>query len=168
MQEAGVAATAKHFPGLGAARLNTDFAVQRVGLSKRALREVDEVPYREFIEVGGDLVMLSTAIYPAFSPKPAAFTRSIASAELRDRLGFGGVSVTDALETVAVRDFGGPAKAGLAAVGAGVDMLLYTEPAVAAKAQRALLAGLRAGALPRGPFEASANRVLLLRHSLGR
>ena len=83
LQEGGVAATAKHFPGLGSARLNTDFAVQRIGLSKATLRGVDEAPYRRFVDAGGEMVMLSTAIYPALSPKPAAFSPPIATGELR-------------------------------------------------------------------------------------
>lgn len=168
LQAGGVAATAKHFPGLGAAAENTDFAVQRIGLSKATLRNVDEAPYRAFVAAGGDLVMLSTAIYPAFSPDPAAFSRAIASGELRARLGYAGVSVTDALDTVAVRAFGGPAKAGVAAARAGSDLLLYTDLASALKAWRALVAKLRAGALDRGEFEASAQRVLDLRRELAR
>jgi beta-N-acetylhexosaminidase len=168
LQAEGVAATAKHFPGLGSARLNTDFAVQRIGLSKSALRSVDEAPYRRFIAGGGELVMLGTAIYPAFSEQPAAFTRAIASGELRTRLGFKGVSITDALETVAVRDFGGPARAGRAAARAGVDLLLFTDPGAAADAGRALLRGLRAGSMSRASFERSVGRVLRLRHRLGR
>jgi beta-N-acetylhexosaminidase len=166
LQRGGVAATAKHFPGLGAAPENTDFAVQRIGLSKQALRTVDEAPYRAFAAAGGDLVMLSTAIYPAFSPDPAAFSRPIATGELRDRLGFEGVSITDALDTVAVRAFGGPAKAGVAAARAGSDLLLYTEPGPAEQAWRALVAKLRAGRLDRGEFEAAAQRVLDLRGAL--
>ena len=71
---------------------------------------VDEAPYRAFVAAGGELVMLSTAIYPAFSSRPAAFARPIATGELRGRLGFEGVSITDALDTVAVRGFGGPAQ----------------------------------------------------------
>jgi beta-N-acetylhexosaminidase len=114
LQAGGVAATAKHFPGLGAAAENTDFAVQRIGLPKAALRAVDEAPYRAFADAGGDLVMLSTAIYPALAPDPAAFARPIATGELRGRLGFEGVSITDALDTVAVRAYGGPATAGIA------------------------------------------------------
>ena len=78
----GVAAAAKHFPGLGAAAGNTDFAAQRIDLSRRTLRAVDERPYRSFIAAGGEMVMLSTAIYPAFSQKPAAFSRPIATGEL--------------------------------------------------------------------------------------
>ncbi|MGE5407458.1 MAG: glycoside hydrolase family 3 N-terminal domain-containing protein [Syntrophothermus sp.] len=168
LQAGGVAATGKHFPGLGAARLNTDYAVQRIRLSRQRLRAVDEAPYRRFIAAGGEMVMLSTAIYPAFSSRPAAFARPIATGELRGRLGFDGVSVTDALETASVRAFGGPARAGVAAVRAGTDLLLYTELDSAAAARRALVRKLRAGRLDRGEFEASAQRVLDLRARLGR
>lgn len=166
LQGGGVAATGKHFPGLGSARLNTDDAVQRIPLSKQELRQVDEAPHRSFAAAGGELAMLSTAIYPAFSPKPAAFSRAIATGELRRRLGFEGVSVTDALDTVAVRSFGGTEKVAVAAAVAGADLLLYTDYREAARAERALLRRLRAGTLPRAGFEESAGRVLRLRHRL--
>jgi beta-N-acetylhexosaminidase len=166
LQQGGVAATAKHFPGLGAAPENTDFAVQRLGLSKQMLRGVDEAPYRAFAAAGGDLVMLSTAIYPALSARPAAFSRAIATGELRARIGFEGVSITDALETVAVRAFGGPAQAGVAAATAGSDLLLFTSLGAAERAWRALSVQLRAGGFDRAEFEAAAQRVLDLRREL--
>lgn len=166
LQDGGVAATAKHFPGLGAAAGNTDFAVQRIDLSKPELRAVDERPYRRFGAAGGELVMLSTAIYPAFSPKPAAFAGAIASDELRRRFGFDGVSITDALESAAVRSFGGPATAARAATAAGTDLLLFTDYRAAAVAGRALLRRLHGTPGARAPFEASAGRVLRLRHAL--
>ena len=161
-----MAATAKHFPGLGAARENTDFATQRIGLSKRTLRGVDEAPYRRFVAGGGAMVMLSTAIYPAFSSSPAAFARPIATGELRSRLGFEGVSISDALESVAVRDFGGPAKVALAGTRAGSDLLLFADYRAASRAHRALLRGLRDGRLDRAELERSAQRTLELRRSL--
>jgi beta-N-acetylhexosaminidase len=168
LEAGGVIATAKHFPGFGAARENTDFAVARIPLSKGTLRRVDEAPYSSFIVAGGRMVMISTAIYPAFSSAPAAFARSIATGELRRRLGFDGVSITDALETTAVRSFGGPGKAGLAAARAGTDLLLFTEAGPAERARRALVAALRAGRLDRAAFEESAQRVLDLRAELRR
>jgi beta-N-acetylhexosaminidase len=168
LQERGVAATAKHFPGLGAAAENTDFEAQRIDLSKQTLRAVDEAPYRRFIARGGAIVMLSTAIYPAFSPRPAAFARPIASVELRSRLGFTGVSITDALESAAVRDFGGPAKAGLAAARAGTDLLLFVDYRAGARARGALSKVLRSGSLDRAGFESSVGRVLRLRDGLAR
>lgn len=166
MQDHGVAATAKHFPGLGAARANTDFEVQRIRLSRRALRRVDESVYRPFEAIGGELVMLDTAIYPALSARPAAFSGRIASGELRGRLGFGGVTITDALGSVAARAFAPPARAGVAAARAGADLLLYTDYRDAMRARRALLQGLRSGALSRQRFVSAVQRVLSLRHRL--
>jgi beta-N-acetylhexosaminidase len=166
LRAGGVAATAKHFPGLGAARLNTDDAVQRIGLPESTLRRVDEAPYRRFAAAGGAMVMLSTAIYPSLSDRPAAFSAAIATGELRSRIGFEGVSITDALDTVAVRAFGNTAKVARAATAAGVDLLLFTAPSEAAQAHRSLLRGLRNRSLSRSGFEGSADRVLRLRHEL--
>ncbi len=166
LQAGGVAATAKHFPGFGAASENTDFAVESIDLPKASLRARDEAPFAAFVAAGGQLVMLSTAIYPAFSERPAAFARQIATGELRGRLGFQGVSVTDALGAVAVQDFGGPARAGLAAVRAGVDLLLFNDLAQAEKGWKALVRQLRARKLPRVEFETSVQRVLDLREQL--
>jgi len=167
MQKEGVAATGKHFPGLGAAKENTDVAVQKIRLSRSKLRRIDEKPYGPFTAKHGKLVMLSMAIYTHFSHRPAAFTKSIATRELRGRVGFGGVSITDALETTSTADFGGPAKVGVAAAKAGADLLLFTSEGAASKAGEALREKLRKGSLDRPEFEDSVNRVLRLRADLG-
>jgi beta-N-acetylhexosaminidase len=166
LQASGVAATAKHFPGLGAVRGDTDTELERIGLSKAELRAIDEAPYRGFVAAGGKLVMVSMAIYPAFSDRPAAFTRSIATGELRGRLGFGGVSVTDALDTTSALSAGGSTRAGLLAARAGVDLLLYAGVGPALRARRALAKRLPAGSAARAGSERSAARVLRLRHGL--
>jgi beta-N-acetylhexosaminidase len=168
LQAGGVVATGKHFPGFGAAVENTDFSTERIDLSKAELRRVDEKPYAGFIDAGGEMVMLSTAIYPAFSDSPAAFTRAIVTGELRNRLGFEGVSITDALETPAVEDFGGTAEAAVAGARAGADLLLYARLGPAEQAWKALVAKLRSGALDRDEFEESVQRVLDLRAGLKR
>lgn len=168
LQAGGVIATGKHFPGFGAARENTDFSVERIDLSKRELRGIDEKPYAAFERAGGKMVMLSTAIYPAFSGDPAAFTRSIVTGELRNRLGFEGVSITDALETPAVEDFGGTAKVAVAGARAGADLLLFARLGPAERASRTLVEKLRAGKLNRAEFEESVQRVLDLRSELAR
>jgi beta-N-acetylhexosaminidase len=166
LERHGIVATGKHFPGIGAAPQNTDLAVQRIGLPRSRLRRIDERPYRELIARGGQMVMISSAIYTAFSHRPAAFSRRVATGELRGRLGFRGVSISDALETVSARAYGGPAKVGLAAARAGTDLLLYTRSRAALRAWAALRGGLRAGRVPRDRFERSARRVLALRARL--
>jgi beta-N-acetylhexosaminidase len=137
--------------------------VQKVQLPAAKLRAADELPYTGFIQSGGAMVMLSTAIYPALSGKPAALSPAIATGELRERLGFQGVSISDSLGSVSARAVGGPAKTALAGARAGTDLLLYTDLGDAARAQRALARGLTNGSLDRAQFEASANRVLALR-----
>jgi beta-glucosidase-like glycosyl hydrolase len=127
---------------------------------------VDEAPYRPYAAAGGELVMVGAAIYPAFSEQPAAFSRALVGGELRHRLGYRGVVMTDALDTVAVAAFGDPPETGLAAARAGCDLLLFTEPGPAEAARRELVRQLGAGALDRGQFEAAAQRVLDLRAGL--
>jgi beta-N-acetylhexosaminidase len=163
----GVAATGKHFPGLGAAQINTDFGVERIELSKSTIRDLDEAPFQAFVEAGGKVVMMSNAIYPAFSELPAVFSPDLATGELRGRLGFEGVSISDALNAAAAEAFGGPAKAARAAAGAGTDLLLFRNYKSAVQAAAALRAALRSRALPRAQFERSAQRVLDLRADLG-
>lgn len=168
LQAGGVAATAKHFPGLGTATENTDFEAQDLSLSKRELRAVDEAPYRAYIAAGGKLVMLGTAVYPAFSRRPAAFTRSIATGELRGRLGFHGVTITDSLGSAAVAAFGGQREAAVDGAAAGDDLLLFDDLPSALAGHEALVAQLHRGGLRRAPFLAAAGRVLRLRAELGR
>lgn len=163
LQDGGVAATAKHFPGLGAATENTDFEGQRIGLSKEEIRDLDEAPYRAFIAAGGRLVMLSTAIYPAFGDRPAAFNRRIVTGELRGRLGFGGVTITDSLGGAAVAEFGGQREAAVDGAAAGDDLLLFDDLPSALAGHEALVKQLAKGGLKRPPFERAVQRVLRLR-----
>jgi beta-N-acetylhexosaminidase len=160
LERKGVSPTAKHFPGLGAARLNTDSAVQRIDLSKARLRRIDEAPYRGFAEGGARdrLVMLSSAIYTAFGDRPAVFTRAIVRGELRRRLGFEGVAITDALETASTEAFGGPTRAAQRAARAGADLLLFASLDAAQDAARALRP-----MADRRTFRDSVARVLALR-----
>jgi beta-N-acetylhexosaminidase len=163
----GVAATAKHFPGLGGAEVNTDEAAQRIDSGVEQLRGVDEAPFEAFAADGGELIMLSLATYPALAERPAAFSAKVVEDELRSRLGFEGVTITDGLGAAAAARFGDPARVARAAEAAGNDILLYSDWRGARAAQRLFARGLRSGGLDRARFEASAERVLALRDELG-
>ena len=110
--------------------------------------------------------MLSTAIYPAFSPRPAAFDRRIVTGELRGRLGFHGVTITDSLGSAAVAEFGGQREAAVDGAAAGDDLLLFDDLPSALAGHGALVAQLHKGGLRRPPFLAAAGRVLRLRAAL--
>ena len=85
LQSGGVAATAKHFPGLGSTASNTDLRPAKIPLSAGVLRRVDEAPYRAFSAAGGKLVMVSSARYPALRDPvlPASQSPAIVQDELR-------------------------------------------------------------------------------------
>ena len=154
LQSRGVAATAKHFPGLGAAETNTDLASQRITLSKDELRSADEQPFEAFSRRGGELVMLSLATYPAFADRPAAFSKKIVTGELRGRLGFEGVTITDGLGAAAAEEFGPRREVALAAIGAGNDLLLYTDWRAARRTAALLRKRLLTGRLQPGRLRA--------------
>lgn len=148
----GVNATLKHFPGLGYALKNTDTATAIVRQSGSALA-ADLVPYRT---CQPQLVMVSNATYPALDPSgPAVFSRRIVRGLLRDQLGYPGVVISDSLTATSVTS---PTTA-VRAAQAGVDMLLYIEPAVSALAYQKVLAAARDGRLRRSAVQASARRV---------
>ena len=171
-QRGGVAAAAKHFPGLGRAARNQDTDLRPVTLPvpAAALRRVDERPYRAAIAARVRLVMVSWAVYPALDPsRPAGLSPRVVQGELRQRLGFRGVTITDALEAGALRRYGPVARRGQLAAGAGMDLLLCSGHSVG-EGQRAV-AGLarayRDGLLSRGSGEAAVTRIDALRRSLG-
>lgn len=163
LREGGVNATAKHFPGIGRVTTNTDFAAQRIQASAEELRATDEVPFGAFVAAGGELVMLSLATYPAFADRPAAFSRAIVTGELRGRLGFGGVTITDGLGAAAAQAFGTEAEIALASATAGNDLLLYSDWRRARDAGGLLADRLAEDKLDRDEFVASVRRVLALR-----
>lgn len=167
-QAAGVDGTAKHFPGLGAASRdeNTDLRPVTLGLSLRKLRRVDEQPYRSAIGAGVRMVMASWAIYPALDPdRPAGLSPAIVGGELRGRLGFRGVTITDALEAGALGAFGGTGNRAVLAARAGMDLILCSARDVGQgdTAASALARALRRGKLAGGDFRAAVRRVDRLR-----
>lgn len=167
LAEAGVAASPKHFPGLGAAPMNTDAGPVRIPLSAAVLRRVDLLPFRALIDHGVPMIMLGTAIYPSLdAAAPAALSRPIATGELRTALGFRGVSVSDDLATPALAPFGGPGAVGVRAARAGTDMLIYTGYDSGRRAATAIASALSSGALPRASSERAVARIMALRADL--
>ena len=172
-QGVGVAATAKHFPGLGAAAQPQDTDLQPVTLNMplATIRNTDELPYRAAIAAGVRLIMVSWAVYPALDPaRPAGLSPAIVHGELRQRLGFQGVTITDALEAGALNAYGTFSHRGLLAAEAGMDLILCSQRDVSEGKQAAagLEDGYRDGQLAKPAFTAALRRVLALRASLGR
>ena len=170
-QAAGVIATAKHFPGLGAATTSEDTDVEPVtiNLTLAELQSVDEAPYTDAIAAGVDMVMASWALYPALDATyPSGLSTSWIQGELRQRLGFKGVTITDAIEAGALEAFGTDANRGVLASKAGMDLILASaRNATQGEAVvDALVAALNDGTLDQTTFAAGTQRILNLRGKL--
>jgi beta-N-acetylhexosaminidase len=168
----GVAASGKHFPGLGYALTNTDRSRTIVRATASQL-DADLEPYRKAIAAGLPMVMVATAIYPALSVDvPAACATKIVTQLLRGRLGFRGVVVTDALDTPDVNAYWPTPEAAVKATGAGVDMVLAgggtgrTADRTSIAAYGAILAAVKSGELSRARVAAAYERVLALKRTL--
>ena len=160
LREGGVVPCAKHFPGLGAARHDQDRRNNAITLRSDRLRAEDYAPYRHMSKQGLEMVMTSTADYPALDrDRPAVFSRRILVDELRERVGFAGVTVTDSLGTRSATRLGSPEARSVRAARAGNDLLLFASDYTAG------VRGARALAKRRLPADATA-RVDALRHAL--
>jgi beta-N-acetylhexosaminidase len=171
-QTLGVAATAKHFPGLGAATRtqNTDLGPVTLNVPLSELRGVDELPFTYAIDVDVDMVMTSWATYPALDPDlPAGLSPRIVRGELRGRLGFRGVTITDAIEAGALDGFGDTGQRAVAAAAAGMDIVLCSARDIGQgqAAVDALQAAVADGQLDRGAAIHAVQRVLAMRGQLG-
>ena len=170
-QKGGVAATVKHFPGLGAAARtqDTDNEPVTISLSAQTLRSVDERPYQAAIRAGTKLAMVSWATYPALGSRlPAGLSPSIVQGELQQRLGFAGVTITDALGAGALRSYGSLQDKTMLAGRAGMEALLCTatKPLPGWQCVAGLRDGLADGALPRTAFAGQLAQLLQLRAGL--
>lgn len=162
LADGGVAATAKHFPGLGRATKTPDHAVVAIPATRAQLSN-DLRPFRSLIAGGVPLVMLSNASYTAFGPKPAVLSSAVHSL-LRGELGFEGGTISDALDAASARRGRSVESTAVLAAEAGTDLLLFTsgEAQTAAVYER-LLERARDGAIPRRSLERSYARILALK-----
>jgi beta-N-acetylhexosaminidase len=157
----GVAPAAKHFPGLGAATANTDFA--------GATAHADARPFLAAVRAGVPVIMASHALYPALDrSRIATQSRKILTTLLRDRMGFRGVVVTDSLEAKAVVRRSSTPAAAVRSVRAGADLALTTGRGSYLPVLRALVAEARRSPAFRTRVRESAARVMALQGRLRR
>ncbi|KAJ2955924.1 hypothetical protein NQZ79_g8160 [Umbelopsis isabellina] len=172
-QAAGYIATSKHFPGLGGASAseNTDLQPVTINFTLSELRAVDELPYVSAIDAGLDMVMPSWALYPALDAKyPSGLSSKWLQGELRQRLGFKGVTISDAIEAGALKAFGTNSTRAIRAVQAGMDVVLasaqdYTQGQAVVTD---LAAALKNGTINANSFSESTARILALRSKIAK
>jgi beta-N-acetylhexosaminidase len=129
LQSEGVAATVKHFPGLGDAPVDTHHELAVVDTTRDELESRELVPFRAAIAAGARLAMAGHIAVPALTDSatvPASLSAAALRGVLRDELGFGGLTITDALDMGGVNAAADGADPLSAALAAGEDLLLGT------------------------------------------
>lgn len=125
LQRERVGATVKHFPGHGDTDTDSHLALPTIGRGVQQLESVDLVPFRAGIAAGTAAVMSAHIVLPALDPDlPGTLSRAVLHGLLRERLGFKGLVVTDALNMHAIADRWSAGEASVLALAAGADLPL--------------------------------------------
>ncbi|MDR0667492.1 MAG: serine hydrolase [Prevotellaceae bacterium] len=145
LQNRGVMACSKHFPGHGDTRYDSHETLPSIAHSPSRMDSIELFPFRALMEGGVDAMMVAHLQVPAFDTAclPSTLSHAVVGRLLRDRLEFGGLVVTDALNMKAVTNGGAADSLALAALLAGNDVLLMPAdiPASVAVVEQAVLAG---------------------------
>lgn len=159
IEDTGVSACLKHFPGLGSTTEDTHDGRVEITKSLEEMRASDFVPFQAGIEAGVDFVMVSHATAPALDDNnvPSSLSRKVITDTLRGELGFQGVIITDALDMTAITDYYTPEEAAVMAIEAGADMLLMPEDFE--KAYGAVLTAVQEGKITEERIDESLERI---------
>ena len=124
---AGVAATAKHFPGHGDASVDSHLALPEVGADRATLERRELAPFRAALAADASMVMTAHVRYPALDASgPATVSRAVLTDLLRGELGFAGLCVSDSLDMAGIAQVGKPAEIVARSLAAGVDAVMVT------------------------------------------
>lgn len=171
LQRAGVAATVKHFPGKGDAKVDSHYTMPLIDHSRERLATRELLPFQAAIKAGAKLIMTGHFAIPALNNRPdlpATLSREVMHRLVRDELGFKGVVITDALDMGAISQGVGQIIDVLAALRAGVDLLLLTaDPEARERVYAGIHLAYRRGLLRESDLRASTNRILALKAWVG-
>ncbi|MHB0949716.1 MAG: glycoside hydrolase family 3 protein [Gemmatimonadaceae bacterium] len=167
-QEAGVIATAKHFPGHGDTDVDSHVGLPVVTASSARLDTLELIPFRAAIAAGAGMVMTAHIALPAItgdSSLPATLAPTILEGLLRDSLHFTGTTITDAMSMEGVGKGYDVEQSSVAAVKAGADILL--KPTDVLRALNAVQGAVERGEISRARIDSAARRVLELKARTG-
>jgi beta-N-acetylhexosaminidase len=178
LQAAGVAATAKHFPGHGDTAVDSHLGLPEVPHDKERLKQVELYPFQKGMEAGIDAIMTAHVTFPkidgtkAISQKtgeeiaiPATLSYKVLTELMREEMGYEGVITTDAMNMKAIADHFGPVDAAIRAVKAGTDIVLM--PVGLEEVANGLLDAVKNGEISEDRIEASVKRILTLKVKRG-
>ncbi|MEK4057037.1 glycoside hydrolase family 3 N-terminal domain-containing protein [Paenibacillus sp. FSL F4-0087] len=178
LQQSGVIAAVKHFPGHGDTTVDSHLGMPVLTHNRARLDAVELKPFRDAIENGVEMIMTAHIAFPAIDnehvtslkdgksvPIPATLSKKVLTGLLRGELGYEGLIISDAFTMNAIAEHFGENKAVERAVSAGVDIILMPkDPAVA---HQTLVNAVKSGKIPDETIHASVKRILELKAKYG-
>ena len=167
VQENGMLATLKHFPGHGNTGVDSHIGLPYIGAGYRQLDSLELVPFRAGIAAGVAVVMSAHIALPALTggDDPGTLSKAVLTGVLRDSLHFKGLVVTDALTMGAIVSKYGAGEATVRAFLAGSDLLLM--PADPDSAMASMTQAVISGRIPPARLDSSLRAVLEIKYKLG-
>lgn len=167
IEEHGMVATGKHFPGHGDTEVNSHLALPVVSVSRGRLDSLELVPFRAAVRAGLGAMMTYHGVLPALDSTgvPATLSRQVLTGLLRREMAFDGLIITDAMDMAGVTQQFGVLEACKRAIAAGADVLLM--PPDIAGSIDAVVAGVHEGRYTEARLDSSVRRLLALKQRLG-
>ncbi|MDX2414706.1 MAG: glycoside hydrolase family 3 N-terminal domain-containing protein, partial [Bacteroidales bacterium] len=168
LQDGGIAATAKHFPGHGDTDTDSHHALPQINHSKIRFDTLELLPFKNLIASGISSVMSAHLNIPAYDPEanlPSTLSKNIIKGLLKDTLGFNGLVITDAMNMRGLTDYYDAGVADALAYAAGNDVLEYVEDA--GLAINSILKDLEKGLITTDEIEEKCRKILALKYWCG-
>lgn len=167
LQEQGISATLKHFPGQGSSSLDSHQQAVNLDTDINSFRKVEFKPFQAGIKAGTDFVMVSHVSVSKISgdTTPASMCSVVMNEMLRTELGFTGIVITDAMDMKCITEHYNAGKAAVNALKAGADMILIPENF--AQAYDAVLEAVKSGEISEDDIDAKLSRILITKIKRG-
>jgi beta-glucosidase-like glycosyl hydrolase/CubicO group peptidase (beta-lactamase class C family) len=168
LQEAGVLANAKHFPGHGDTDTDSHKTLPTINFTKERIDSIELYPYRRLIDAGLSSVMVAHLNVPSLEERydyPSSISKAIVTDMLKGELGFNGLIFTDALNMKGAANFSSPGEIDLAAFLAGNDVLLISEDIP--KAHQLIVNAFREGLITEERLALSVKKILYAKYKVG-
>jgi len=169
LQDGGIAATAKHFPGRGDSATDAHDVLDVIRADKKRMQEVELVPFKAAIAAGVKAIMTGHSIYPAYDDKyPATLSEKLLTGLLREELGFDGVIVSDAIGMAAILKQWPLPRACALAIKAGCDtILLKADDESRSQCFFGIKQAVEAGEIPEERINDAVRRLLNMKYDQG-
>jgi beta-N-acetylhexosaminidase len=164
LEEVGVTACMKHFPGQGDADGDTHKGLASSDRTLEEIKETELKPFAAGMEAGAQMIMVGHFTVPAIDEDntPASLSKKVITDLLREEMGYNGVVITDAMDMSAISEYYDSSQACIMAFKAGADMVLMPEDFEAA--YEGVLAAVKDGTISEARINDSLRRVYRIKY----